>query len=48
MKHSNNIIELDNVTIQDCIELYNMKNVKTIINDGHIVTFLEENEKMFV
>ena len=38
----NNVIELDNVTLEDCIDLYEKKNVKTVINDGHITDFVKE------
>lgn len=37
-----NVIELDNVTLEDCIDLYEKKNVKTVINDGHIADFVKE------
>lgn len=37
-----NIIELDNVTLEDCIELYEKKNVTTVINDGRIMNFTKE------
>lgn len=36
------IIELDNVTIQDCEELYKFKGIRTVINDGRIVNFKKE------
>ena len=36
------IIELDNVTLQDCCELYEYKGVVTVINDGRIITFEKE------
>lgn len=36
------IIELDNVTLQDCEELYEFKGIETIINDGRIVNFVKE------
>lgn len=36
------IIELDNVTIQDCEELYEFKGIATVINDGRIVNFVKE------
>ena len=39
----NNIIELDNVTLQDCEEMYRTKNMNTIINDGRIINFEKEN-----
>ena len=36
------VIELDEVTLEDCIDLYEKKNMSTIINDGHIVNFAKE------
>ena len=36
------MIELDNVTLEDCIDLYEKKNVKTVISDGHITDFVKE------
>lgn len=38
------IIELDNVNLQDCCELYDYKNIATIINDGRITNLLYENK----
>lgn len=35
----NIIIELDNVRLDDCLELYYKKNIVTIINDGRIINF---------
>ena len=36
------IIELGEVTLEDCIDLYEKKNMSTIINDGHVINFVEE------
>ena len=36
------VIELDEVTLEDCIDLYEKKNIKTIINNGKIENFIEE------
>lgn len=36
------VIELDNVTLEDCIELYEKKAIKTIISNGRIKNFVEE------
>ena len=33
------VIELDNVTVDDCLELFLRKNMITIINDGRISNF---------
>ena len=38
-----NIIEMDNVTLFDCEDMYRMKNMNTIINDGRIINFEKEN-----
>ena len=37
------IIELDNVTLQDCLDLYEKKGKITVINDGHIINFMKED-----
>ena len=37
-----NIIELDNITLEDCIDLYDKKNMYTIINDGRIINLVKE------
>ena len=36
------VIELDEVALEDCIDLYEKKNMSTIINDGHIINFVKE------
>ena len=36
------IINLDNVTLEDCIDLYKKKNIITIINDGRIINLQKE------
>ena len=38
------VIELDNVTLEDCIDLHKMKNISTVINDGKIITFVKEGD----
>ena len=35
------VIELSEVTLEDCIDLYEKKNMSTIINDGHIINFVK-------
>lgn len=35
------VIELDEVTLEDCIDLYE-KSIFTIINDGKITSFTKE------
>lgn len=39
------VIELDNVTLEDCLDLYNRKKMVTIINDGRIINFKKEDNK---
>ena len=36
------VIELDEVTLEECINLYEKKNLKTVINNGKIENFIEE------
>ena len=36
------VIQLDEVTLEDCIDLYEKKNMSTIINDGHVINFVKE------
>ena len=36
------VIELDNVTLEDCLVLYEKKNVRTVISGGHITDFIKE------
>ena len=38
----NTMIELDNVTLEDCLDLYEKKNVETVINDGKVIDFVKE------
>lgn len=35
-------MNLEKVTIQDCIDMYDLKNQETIINDGKIIGFTEK------
>lgn len=38
-------MNLDIVTVQDCIDMYNLKDQVTIINDGRVIGFEgKENE----
>ena len=36
------VIELDEVTLEDCIDRYEKKNVRTVSCDGHITDFVKE------
>lgn len=35
-------INMDNITVGDCIELFERKNTRVIINDGKIIGFEEK------
>lgn len=41
----NKIIELNNVTLEDCTDLFFKKDIITIINDGHIVNLQKKGGK---
>ena len=41
MDYSN--IEFDEITIDDCIEMYVMKNMVTEINNGNVTGFMERD-----
>ena len=36
------VIDLDLVTLDECIELFEKKHTATLINDGHIQNFVVE------
>lgn len=38
------VIELSEVTLEDCIDLHKMKNISTVINDGKIINFAKERD----
>lgn len=38
------LIEMNNVTIQDCIALYTRGNIVTEINDGHVINFVKDGD----
>ena len=33
------VIELSEVTLEDCMDLYEKKNIRTIIEDGKVINF---------
>lgn len=35
-------INMDNITVGDCMELFEYKNTRVVINDGNVVGFGEE------
>ena len=35
-------INMDNITVNDCIELFEYKNIRVVINDGNVIGFKEE------
>lgn len=38
----NTIVELDDVTLEDCQNLYNKEDLCAIINDGRLINFEKE------
>ena len=36
------VIELDEVTLEECIDLHEKKGIATVINNGKIENFIEE------
>lgn len=38
-----NYIELDRVTLEDCIELYEKRGRSTVVKAGHIIDFIKED-----
>lgn len=38
------IIELDNVTLQDCVDLYENNGICAEVNDSHIKNFVRDGE----
>lgn len=43
MEEIMNLINVDEVTLEDCLTLYDMKNMCTIINDGIIKGFVADS-----
>lgn len=37
------IIEMDNVTLADCLEAHRYKGLNAVINDGRLVNFISED-----
>ena len=37
-----NVIDLDNVTWEECLSLYEKEHKATIINDGRVINFVKE------
>lgn len=35
-------VELDNTTLQDCNSKYTTKKLTVVLNDGHVMGFVEE------
>ena len=33
------VIELSEVTLEDCVDLYEKKDIRTIIEDGRVINF---------
>ena len=41
----NSTIDLDRVTLEDCLDLYQKKNMYTILSSGRIIDFNKEETK---
>lgn len=39
MVNYNNYIELDDVTLDDCLDVFKRQNLCAILNDGHLLNF---------
>lgn len=37
------IIEMDNVTLSDCLEAHKYRGLNAVINDGKLVNFISED-----
>ena len=37
------MLELDSVTLEDCLDLYEKKGMHTIINDGMVINFVKDD-----
>lgn len=38
------IIELDNLTLEDCVNIYKLEKIYTIVNDGKLAGLRKESE----
>ena len=38
------ILELNDITYEDCCELYNEKHITTILNDGKVINLMKEGD----
>ena len=41
------VIELDNVTLEDCLDLYKKKGIFSISNDGRLINFTKDTNCCF-
>lgn len=41
----NSILEMDNITLQDCTDMYRLKDMCVVINDGRVVNFAKEERE---
>ena len=41
----NSILEMDNITLQDCTDMYRLKDMSAVIEDGKIVNFVKEEKE---
>lgn len=40
-----NFVELDNFTLIDCYALLKKEGKRAIVNDGHVITFIHDEEE---
>lgn len=38
-----NVIELDNVTVGDCLDWYDKRRGHVVINDGHVMNLVDKD-----
>lgn len=36
------ILELDNLTLEDCVKIYKLENIYTVLNDGKLMGLRKE------
>lgn len=42
--HYDSMIEMDNITLQDCVDLCEKRSFVIEINDGHIINFIKDGD----
>ena len=39
------MMDMELVTVQDCLDMYQKKNMSVLLEDGHVVRFIEETSQ---